>query len=83
MLLGTRLSRVVSASKPSVKTFVLLLLVISSLPTLGLSLMIVLDCGSTACFRFVRNGALGFGGEDGRGAEGIEGDRGADGADQF
>jgi hypothetical protein len=33
-------------------------LVSSSLSVLGLSLMAVLDCGSTTCFRFVREGTL-------------------------
>jgi hypothetical protein len=50
---------------------------------LGLSLMAVLDCGSTACFRFVREGTLGFGGEDNYIVEGTGGDHGGDGTDQF
>ena len=47
MLLRTRQSRVIDASKLSVKAFVPLALVSSSLFALSLSLMVMLDCGST------------------------------------
>ena len=55
----------------------------SFLPLLGLTLMVMFDCGSIACFRFARKRALEFGGEDGHRAEGAGGNRGANGADQF
>ena len=53
----------------------------SFLPLLGLTLMVMFDCGSIACFRFARKGALRFGGEGGHRAKGIGGDRGAHGTD--
>ena len=76
-----RPSRVIGALKLSVEAFVPLELVSSSLPMLGLRLLDVLDCGSTACFRFAHEGVLRFGGKDGHEAKGAGGDRGADGAD--
>ena len=78
-----RPSRVIGVSKLSVKAFVPLSQVSSFLPALGLSLMAVFDCGSTACFRFAHEGVLRFGGKDGHEAKGDGGDHGADSVDQF
>ena len=63
--------------------FAPLVLVGSSLLTLRLGSMVVLDYSLSACFRFAHEGAFESRGEDVHGAGGLGGCHRADGADQF
>lgn len=73
MLFGTRFSRAVGNSRLSVKAFILLTLVGSPLPVLGLGLLVMPDFSSTACCRFARVGTFRYRGKGGRRANGAGG----------
>jgi len=68
-----RLSRAIGNLRLSVKDFIPLGLVSSSLPVLGLGLLVVPDYCLIAYFRFAREGAFGPRGKDSCGADGARG----------